>query len=112
MAGLLGPSVCVDTRNAGEQMEGTQTYRGHQGLRTYWGEDDAVWQRFYVEVHELRHAGAEVVAITTGTAQGIQSHLEVSERMAFRFRIRDRKIVHGQSYLDVAEALAAVGLSE
>jgi len=103
---------CVWMPGMRGQMEGTQTYRGHDGLRTYWEEDAAVWHRFLVEVHELRHNGVEVVAITTGTARGRHSHLEVSQRMAFRFRVRNRKIVHGQSYLDVNEALEAVGLSE
>ena len=54
----------------------------------------------------------ENTEIVQGTAQGRDSHLEVSERMAFRFRVRNRKIVHGQSHLDVKEALDAVGLSE
>jgi ketosteroid isomerase-like protein len=103
---------CVWLPGMRGQMEGTQTYRGHEGLRTYWDEDAAVWHWFLVEVHEFRHNGPEVVAITTGTAQGRHSHLEISERMAFRFRLRNRKIVHGQSYLDVNEALEAVGLSE
>ena len=103
---------CVWVPGMRGQMEGTQTYRGHEGLRRYWDEDEAVWHRFLVEVHELRHTGAEVVAITTGTAQGRHSHLEISERMAFRFRVRNRKIVHGQSYLDVKEALEAMGLSD
>jgi ketosteroid isomerase-like protein len=103
---------CVWVPGLRGQMEGTQTYRGHERLRTYWDEDDAVWQRFLVEVHEFRHKGAEVVAITTGTARGSHSHLEISERMAFRFRVCNRKIVHGQSYLDLNEALEAVGLTE
>jgi ketosteroid isomerase-like protein len=93
-------------------MEGTQTYRGHEGLRKYWAEDAEVWDRFLVEVHDVRTNGPEVVVITTGSARGKHSAVETSASMAFRFRIRGRKVVHGQSYLEVKEALEAVGLSE
>jgi uncharacterized protein len=93
------------------QIEGPQTYRGHEGLRRFWGEDDAVWENFRVEVHYLREAGDEVLAIGTGTARGKESGAEISRPFAFRFRVDNGKIVRGESYLDVTKALEAVGLS-
>ena len=105
-------AACVWVPGMRGRMEGTQTYRGHEALRRYWAEDADVWDRFLVEVHDVRTNGAEVVAITTGTARGRHSDVETSQSMAFRFRIRNRKVVHGESYLDSAEALEAVGLSD
>jgi ketosteroid isomerase-like protein len=93
------------------RMEGGKEYRGHRGLRRYWAEDGDVWDSFVVEVHEVRTNGDEVVAITTGTARGKHSEIEVSAPMAFRFRVRDGRVVLGESYLDVEAALAAAGLA-
>jgi ketosteroid isomerase-like protein len=104
--------MCVWVPGMRGRMEGTQTYRGHEGLRRYWAEDAEVWDRFLVEVHDVRTNGPEVVAITTGSARGKHSEVETRASMAFRFRLRDGKVLRGQSYLDVDQALEAVGLSE
>jgi len=37
---------CVWVPGMRSRMEGTQTYRGHEGLRRYWAEDAEVWDRF------------------------------------------------------------------
>jgi ketosteroid isomerase-like protein len=104
--------TCVWVPGLRGQTEGAQSYRGHEGLRTYWAEDNAVWGQFLVEVHDVREKGSEVVAITTGRARGRHSDVEISEPMAFRFRVRHRKVVRGESYLDVEEALEAMGLRD
>src|SRR3954468_10625221 len=103
---------CVWVPGMRGRMEGSHTYRGHEGLRRYWAEDAEVWDRFLVQVHEVRTNGPEAVAITDGRARGKHSKVETSASMAFRFRVRNRKILRGESYLDVGNALAAVGLSE
>ena len=45
-------------------------------------------------------------------AGGKESGVETTRPLAFVFRLRDGRIVRGESYLDVSEALDAVGLSE
>jgi len=102
---------CVWVPGMRGRMEGTQTYRGREGLQRYWAEDAEVWERFVVEVHDVRTKGSEVVAITTGSARGKHSEVDTRASMAFRFRVRDGKIVRGESYLEVDQALEAVGLS-
>ena len=93
-------------------VEGAQTYRGHEGLRCYWAEDDAVWDQFTVELRQLRAVRDVVIGIGMGTASGKGSGLPVTTPLAMTFRMRDRKIVRGESYLDVNAALEAVGLSD
>jgi ketosteroid isomerase-like protein len=90
-------------------VEGAQTYRGHDGLRRYWAEDEAVWRHFHLEPHRLQEAGDEVVLCCTGRARGKESGVEIDAPLAFRFRVRDGAIVRGESYLDANEAFAAAG---
>jgi ketosteroid isomerase-like protein len=45
-------------------------------------------------------------------ARGKESGVDTTSPLAFRFRVRDGRIVRGESYLDVNEAFEAVGLSE
>jgi ketosteroid isomerase-like protein len=94
------------------EVEGTQTYRGHDGLRRYWEEDDSVWDRFLVEFRDVRAIRDQVIATGTGTASGKGSGVEITTPLAMRFQLRERKIIRGESYLDVSEALEAAGLSE
>jgi ketosteroid isomerase-like protein len=94
------------------QVEGAQTYEGHDGLRRYWEEDEAVWDDFLMWPQDLQQLGDDVLAICTCTVRGKESGLEITAPLAFRFRVREGKIVHGQSYLDVQEALAAAGLRQ
>jgi ketosteroid isomerase-like protein len=104
--------TCVWVPKLRGQVEGAQTYRGHEGLRRFCAEDETVWEAFWVEPHDFRQVGDEVIAIGTGTARGKQSGLAITTPFALRFRIRDGKVVRGESYLDLNEALEAVGLSE
>ena len=93
------------------EVEGTQVYEGHEGLRRYWKEDEAVWDTFVIEVQQVQPVGDEVIATGMATACGI-SGVETTRPLAFQFRLRDGRIVRGQSYLDVREALEAAGLSD
>jgi ketosteroid isomerase-like protein len=94
------------------EVEGRQTYRGHHGLRRYWEEDDAVWASFLVDFGQMRAVGDQVLVTGTGTASGRQSGIELTTPLAMRFQVAEGKIVRGESYLDVNEALEAAGLSE
>ena len=94
------------------QVEGTQTYRGHDGLRRYWEEDDSVWDAFLVVFGDVRAVGDQVIATGTGIARGKESGVEITTPLAMRFQVTERKIIRGESYLDLNEALEAVGLSE
>jgi ketosteroid isomerase-like protein len=87
-------------------------YRGHDGLRAHWGDEDTASRRFPVEVQTVRHEGAEVVAIAVARPQATDSGSGPTPRMAFRFRVRRGAIIRGERYSHVSEALEAAGLSE
>src|SRR5688572_28916518 len=58
------------------------TYEGHDGVRTFFSEISEIWERFDVEVEDIRDAGNCVVAIYEMTGVGRASGVEVRLRSA------------------------------
>ena len=87
-------------------------YFGFDGIRAYWRDFLAQWERLTFEAERLEAVGdtvlARVVQHSKGRASGIEGDL--SYFMLFTFR--GGKIVRMESIMGEAEALDAVGLSE
>ena len=106
----LGWVPAVITRAEG----GSDTaYRGIEGFRRWIAETDEVMAEFRVETETLRDVGDDRVLllgviIGKGRLSGADVHAELGQVFTFR----DGQLVSYRGYLDRAEALAAVGLSE
>ena len=87
-------------------------YFGFDGIRAYWRDFLAQWERLTFEAERLEAVGdtvlARVVQHSKGRASGIEGDL--SYFMLFTFR--GGKIVRMGSIMGEAEAFAAVGLTE
>jgi ketosteroid isomerase-like protein len=87
-------------------------YFGLDGIRAYWRDFLAQWERVTFEAERLQAVGdavlARVVQHSKGRASGIEGDL--SYFMLFTFR--RGKIVRMESIMGEGEALGAVGLSE
>jgi len=90
-----------------------QTYRGHDGLRSYFGDMSDAWSEWSNEVEEVLDAGPDAVVVTfrcrlVGKDSGVVLEAQlggvgvVSEGRLLRFR----------TYPSPAEAFEAVGLRE
>jgi uncharacterized protein len=75
------------------------TYRGHDGVRQFFGRVAEAFDRFQLEVDSFLDAG-DAVVVTTG------------QPLASVFRVRDGRIVAYRSYFEAKEALEAAGLRE
>jgi ketosteroid isomerase-like protein len=71
-----------------------------------------IWEDFAVEAEEYIDAGdcVVVVARSHGVARG--SRIELDQRFAFVWTVRDGRLIRNEIYKDRAEALKAVGLEE
>ena len=74
-------------------------------LREVWGE----WRN---EPERLIDCDERVVALVRSVGRGQESGVELIERWAQVWTVRDGKIVHLRHFRDTAEALEAVGLRE
>ena len=89
------------------------SYRGRDALETYWADMNETWEEWEVEVVQLVEGRDDAVAAVIRLAgKGKSSGAPVDRTIGISYRIRNGKLWRMHSYLDPAEALEAVGLSE
>ena len=94
------------------QLQGSETvYRGRLGLRQFWDEWHSVWD-LVIEISEYRDLGDTVVALGRMRAHGKASAIDIEQPVAYVGQFEGGLVRKLRAYLDPAEALEAVGLSE
>jgi ketosteroid isomerase-like protein len=89
------------------------SYRGPAGFRNFMAEWSEVWGRdLRVETAELIDLGDRLVALGMVPSRGQASGLPLSQEWASVLTLSGGDVISQQDYLDHAEALEAVGLSE
>jgi ketosteroid isomerase-like protein len=87
-------------------------YRGRPGIETFLREVSETWHEFRPIPEEYRDVGGRVLALGRLRAQGRSSGAAVDAPWAGVFDFHMAKVCRIRTYLDHAEALKAVGLSE
>jgi ketosteroid isomerase-like protein len=91
----------------------TKTYRGYLGVAQAWDEFLEAAESYVLTIAELIDGGDDqVIAVVDGALKGKGSGIEVSARMSTVLTLRDGLMWRIHDYLDLREALEAVGLSE
>jgi ketosteroid isomerase-like protein len=93
------------------QVEGDESYHGHEGLRQWWANIDAAFEEFEATVGEVRDLDDTAVALGRLRAR-FRSGVSLDTEIGWFFRFRDGLGVWGRAYQSHAEALKAAGLSE
>jgi ketosteroid isomerase-like protein len=91
---------------------GSGGYRGHDGVRTYLAEAEAVWDVVRPEPEAMHAVGDDVIVFGHCAIRGKASKLETREAMAWVITVRDGKVVRHRVFRTGQEALEAAGLSE
>ena len=87
-------------------------YRGHDGVREWFGKLFEAFSERHIEVEEIRDLGDRILAIGRVRMRGEASGAETESPIAYLVDYRDGKATRVRSYLDPREALEAAGLSE
>jgi ketosteroid isomerase-like protein len=87
-------------------------YRGREAVRRDWEQTSELMEDFSIDVERTFDRGDEVVAFVRFRGRGRGSDAEVEAPMAHVWTFRDGKAVRLRQFIDRAEALGAVGLSE
>jgi ketosteroid isomerase-like protein len=85
-------------------------YEGAEGAERFMAEWLSAWQDWSLVAESFHDAGDEVVAVMNQRGRARSSGLEVSQRFAQVWTVRDGVITRMQMYADPAEAFEAVGL--
>jgi ketosteroid isomerase-like protein len=86
--------------------------QGHEALREWVETVDGIWEDGRYEPEEFIDAGDFVVVALRVRARRRDIRVPVDVPLFQVFEMRDGRIQRGRAYLDKAEALEAVGLSE
>lgn len=111
---LYDPAVEWDASRAPmpRLIGGGRVFHGHDGLRRFFRERNAVWGEIEDVPRELIDAGEHVVSVDTERGRGRSSGVEAEMTQYAVWTIRKGKVVRVVWFPSRAEALEAAGLSE
>jgi ketosteroid isomerase-like protein len=87
-------------------------YRGHEEVIKGFADNLMTWERLSLDYEQYIDAGDQVLVFVHEVARGLESGVELETDTAVVFRIENDRIVKARGYMNRAEALEAVGLSE
>ena len=87
------------------------TYRGSDGIATYFAEQDEHWAQMSFEVEEIHALGDRVLVIGTQAARGRASGLAVRSHEAVLVTIEAGRATAIHSFRGAAEAVGASALA-
>jgi hypothetical protein len=91
---LYDPDVEWDfTRHAYGSMIGGRVYRGHEGLRAFFGDLLDVWESVGWDLEDLIDAGEHVILVANQRARGRTSGADVKGTAVGVWTIRQGKVV-------------------
>jgi uncharacterized protein len=88
------------------------TYRGHEGIRRYFGTMEEEFEDVRIEPEELIDAGEQVISAVRISGRGKESGAPVALTLISVGSLRDGLIYRVRNYPDMATALEAAGLRE
>jgi len=88
-----------------------EPYRGYEGMERWLRDNDEQFAEWQISVDEIRDVGERVIAIAAVNARGRASEVGLQFPTAGVFSFgADHRIKRARLYLQVEEALKAVGL--
>jgi ketosteroid isomerase-like protein len=86
---------------------GRNVYRGHDGLRRWWGEWREAWESYQDGYDELIDAGDRVISVTVSRGRGRTSGAEIGWRQYGVWTVREGKVTRVVWLATREEALEA-----
>jgi ketosteroid isomerase-like protein len=90
--------------------EGT-VYRGPEGVRAFFADIAAAWERFAIEAEDFRDVGDTVLVLGRSSLVA-RDGMALDAKAGWVFGVRNGRITRFDSFLSRDEALEAVGLRE
>jgi len=91
---------------ASSEREAREPYDGHAGMRRYLADLARTWAEFRVTTREYEAAGERVLVRGRVYARSASPAFISDSEIAFVWRVRDGRVVHGRAYTDPHDAEA------
>jgi ketosteroid isomerase-like protein len=104
MVELMAEDVVFEP--ASTELGPREPYEGHRGIRRYLADVARTWAEFRVTIHEYHGEGERVLARGRVYARSANPAFIADSEIAFVWRVRDGRIVHGHTYTDPHDAEA------
>ena len=88
------------------------TYRGHEGVRRWWGSFGDAMEGVYFEGQEFTAVGDKVLVDTKMHARGRTTGIDTEQRAFLIWTLRDGLVTGVETFAERGQALRAAGLSE
>jgi ketosteroid isomerase-like protein len=88
-----------------------RAFRGPTEMRRFWDEWHSLWS-LHIDVSDIRDLGDTVVALGRMQTRGKASGVELESPVAYVFEFDEGLFRKVRAYLNLSEALKAVGLAE
>jgi uncharacterized protein len=108
--GWMDPEIEWDMSRV--QVPDPEVYRGFNGLQAFHSVWKESWEWLELEPQDFIESGDQVVTLIRQVGRGRLSGVEVEQRFAQLWTLRDGKIVRMEMYPDKGAALEAAGLRE
>ena len=88
------------------EFPGATSATGRAALRAWLASFPEIWEHFSIEPEEITEDGDRVVAIARISARGKTSGLEIDQRVAHVFTLRDGRVTRLETFADPARAIS------
>jgi len=88
------------------------TYRGHEGVRRWFGSFGDAMERVYFEGKEFASAGDKVLVDTMLHARGRTTGIEAEQRAFLVWTLREGMVIRVETFAERGEAAEAAGLAQ
>ena len=88
------------------------TYRGHEGVRRYFGSFGDAMEGVYFEGQEFTSVGDKVLVDTKLHARGRTTGIETEQRAFLVWTLREGMVTRVDTFAEQGQALEAAGLRE
>jgi ketosteroid isomerase-like protein len=110
---LYDPAIEWDASRTERGTMAGRVVRGHADLQKWLREWYAAWENIHDDLEELIDAGEyEVISVMTQHGRGRGSGVQVADRLATVWTIREGRIIRARWFPTRHQALEAAGLSE
>jgi ketosteroid isomerase-like protein len=89
-----------------------ETYRGHEGVRRWFGSFGDAMEGVYFEGQEFTSVDDKVLVDTTLHARGRTTGIETEQRAFLVWTLREGMVTRVDTFVERGQALEAVGLRE